>query len=103
MNISENRDLERQKDKERQPSTPSVPSVPDTSKTEENRNEDEDGEEEIGISKNIEAINPKHYQLAEAGLWWDSFEEDPQFDICNSLDDLTLSEGGESVDTYSEH
>ena len=93
MNISENRDLERQKDKGRQPSTPSVPSVSDTSKTEENRNED--GEEEIGISKNIEAINPKHYQLAEAGLWWDSFEEDPQFDLCDSLDDLTLSEGGE--------
>ena len=64
---------------------------------------EDDGEEESVISRNLGGINLQHYQLAEAGLWWDSFEEDPQFDICNSLDDLTLGEGGESVDTYSEH
>ena len=38
--------------------------------------------------------NPRHYQLASAGLWWDSFEEDPLFDLSQQLDeDLTLNEG----------
>ena len=84
----ENRDLERQKDKEQQPATLSVQT------TEEDKKDDRDEGEEKFISKDLQGINPRHYQLADAGLWWDSFEEDPQFDICDSLDDLTLSEGG---------
>lgn len=84
----ENRDLERQKDKEQQPATLSVQT------TEEDKKDDGAEEEEEVISRDLQGINPRHYQLADAGLWWDSFEEDPQFDICDSLDDLTLSEGG---------
>ena len=61
--------------------------------TKETRDNDE-RDEENNITKDLEGINPKHYQLAEAGLWWDSFEEDPQFDVCDSFDDLTLNEGG---------
>jgi len=50
--------------------------------------DDKDGDE-----KQSRAMNPKLYQLAEAGLWWDSFEEDPQFDICDDFDEqLTLDE-----------
>ena len=84
----ENRDLERQKDKEQQPATLSVQT------TEEDKTDDGAEEEEKVMSRDLQGINPRHYQLADAGLWWDSFEEDPQFDICDSLDDLTLSEGG---------
>ena len=47
-----------------------------------------------GDEKQSRSMNPKLYQLAEAGLWWDSFEEDPQFDICDEFDEsLTLDEG----------
>ena len=84
----ENRDLERQKDKEQQPATLSVQT------TEKDKKDDRAEEEAEVISRDLQGINPRHYQLADAGLWWDSFEEDPQFDICDSLDDLTLSEGG---------
>ena len=48
--------------------------------------------------KQSRAPNPKHYQLTEAGLWWDSFEEDPQFEICDDFDEqLTLDEGEDHV------
>ena len=61
--------------------------------TEKMTDDDKDGDE-----KQSRAMNPKLYQLAEAGLWWDSFEEDPQFDICDEFDEhLTLDEGDDSV------
>ena len=34
------------------------------------------------------------YQLADTGLWWDSFEEEPQFELDEDFESqLTLSEG----------
>ena len=84
----ENRDLER-KEKEPLQQPLNVSGL----QTKETRDNDE-RDEENNITKDLEGINPKHYQLAEAGLWWDSFEEDPQFDVCDSFDDLTLNEGG---------
>ena len=34
------------------------------------------------------------YQLADTGLWWDSFEEEPQFELEDDFESqLTLSEG----------
>ena len=39
-------------------------------------------------------MDPAHYRLAEAGLWWDSFEEEPEFEVMEyEFDDLTLHEG----------
>ena len=84
----ENRDLERQKDKERQPATLSVVQT-----TEEGKLDDRDELEEEVISKDLQGINPRHYQLADAGLWWDSFEEEPDFDWSQCYEDeLTLNE-----------
>lgn len=57
---------------------------------------DSDDDEDYSTTK---PLNPRHYQLAEAGLWWDSFEEDPVFeedqlfDVYDEIDkDLTLNE-----------
>ena len=39
-------------------------------------------------------MDPAHYRLAEAGLWWDSFEEEPEFEVMEyEFDELTLHEG----------
>ena len=43
-------------------------------------------------------MDPAHYRLAEAGLWWDSFEEEPEFEVMEyEFDDLTLHEGDQNT------
>ena len=55
---------------------------------------DEADQDIKGTESKAKPLNPSHYRLAEAGLWWDSFEEDPVFDITQEFDDqLTLNEG----------
>ena len=38
------------------------------------------------------------YQLAEAGLWWDSFEEEPNFELVDDFDShLSLCEDQDDI------
>ena len=44
------------------------------------------------------------YQLAEAGLWWDSFEEEPQFELVDDFDShLSLYEDQDDVGSLQPH
>ena len=43
-------------------------------------------------------MDPAHCRLAEAGLWWDSFEEEPEFEVMeHEFDELTLHEGDQTT------
>ena len=82
------------------PSPASNPSSFDNEHQEDNHATNEETYQPIPNSKT--APNPKLYQIAalspefgaSAGLWWDSFEEEPDFDWNDCFEvGLTLNEG----------
>ena len=58
---------------------------------------EEEEREEPGVSRAglwSEENSKSLYQLGDAGLWWDTFEEEPNFDLLDDfMGELTLSEG----------
>ena len=70
-------------------------SAPATIKQEEETSEEVDEEENAAGAKLVSPDDRKSlYQLADTGLWWDSFEEEPQFELVDDFESqLSLSEG----------
>ena len=66
-----------------------------TVKEEEEASEEVDEEEKAAKAQVVSPDDSKSlYQLADTGLWWDSFEEEPHFELVEDFESqLTLSEG----------
>ena len=62
---------------------------------EEEETSEEVGEEQEAARAKLDSPDERKslYQLADTGLWWDSFEEEPQFELVDDFESqLTLSE-----------
>ena len=71
---------------------------------EEETSEEVEEAEEARLAKLVSPGDKKSlYQLADTGLWWDSFEEEPHFELDDDFESqLTLSEGEEGEEGTGE-